>query len=161
MRVRTEQLEELAELGLLDVERWRAGELGGVTLDRSRSGWVRCFPGKESAVLARYRRGARPGEWIEELLHGRKPLSAAGRQERAHEKLERAGRAGPDIVLAGEVTSRLRVERESFLVTREAVDFLPLSRRTNESETAMLRRILGDLGGRRVPAPDLSLTSSP
>ncbi len=160
LRAETEWLGELDELGLLDPERWRAERLGGVAVQRERDRWVRCIPGKQSALFAKYRRGARRGEWVEELLHGRKPLSAAGREERAKQALERAGLATVHIVLAGEITSRLRVERESFLVTRELVDFEPIRRVQWDELAPGIRELLRGFGQRRVPAPELSCEHS-
>ena len=126
LRVETEWLDKLEELGLLDPDRWRREELAGVTVQRKPDRWVRCVPGKEAALFAKYRRGARRAEWLEELLHGRRPRSAAAREERARQVLEKVGVATPHIVLAGEIENRLHVERESFLVTRELVDFEPI-----------------------------------
>lgn len=154
LRVETEWLERLDELGLIDPERWRAENLAGVTVERRPDLWVRCIPGKDAALFARYRRGARRTDWLDDLLHGRKPLSAAAREERTRKLLSKLGIAAPHIVLVGEVTSHVRIERESFLVTRETIDFAPLARTAWNGLAPQLRALLGGFDGQRQPAPE-------
>jgi SAM-dependent methyltransferase len=155
LRAETESLEELERLGLLDLDRWRREELGGVAVNRKPDRWVRCIPGGRKALFAKYRRGVRRGEWLEELLHVRKPLSAAGREERASAILSNLGLATAHIVLAGEVCGALGVERESFLVTEELVGFDPAQELAWDRLAPGLRALLAGLAQRRVAVPDL------
>jgi hypothetical protein len=154
LRVETEWLERLDELGLCDPARWRAEDLAGVMVERKPDLWVRCIPGKEAALFARYRRGSRRTDWLDDLIHGRKPLSAAGNEERTRKLLSKVGIASPHIVLVGEVRSRVRLERESFLVTSEAIDFEPIARTAWNGLAPQLRALLGGLRGARTPVPD-------
>jgi SAM-dependent methyltransferase len=116
---------------------------------------VRCIPGGAKALFAKYRRGVRRGEWLEELLHVRKPLSAAGREERATQILSQMGLATAHIVLAGEECGALGVERESFLVTEELVGFDPAQELAWDRLAPGLRALLAGLAQRRVAVPDL------
>ncbi|MEO6711624.1 MAG: hypothetical protein ABI054_10690, partial [Planctomycetota bacterium] len=75
LRAATDALPELERLGLLDLERWRREQLGGVTVNRKPDRWVRALPGEGRALFAKYRRGARRGEWLGEILHARLPRS--------------------------------------------------------------------------------------
>lgn len=150
----TEWYDRLCELGLVDPERWRSEALGGVTVERKPDLWVRCIPGKDAALFARYRRGSRRTDWLDDLLHGRKPLSAAAREERMRKLLSKVGLASPHIVLFGETSSRVRIERESFLVTSEAIDFEPLARSAWNGLAPQLRSLLGGLEGPTQPAPE-------
>ncbi|MCC6406668.1 MAG: hypothetical protein IT453_05860 [Planctomycetes bacterium] len=154
LRVDNEWFDRLHELGLVDPERWRAEDLSGVTVERKPDLWVRCIPGKDAALFARYRRGSRRTDWLDDLLHGRKPLSAAAREERTRRLLSKVGIAAPHIVLVGEVRSRVRIERESFLVTREAIDFEPLARTAWNGLAPQLRALLGGFEGPAHPAPE-------
>jgi SAM-dependent methyltransferase len=155
LRARTSELADLERLGLLDPERWRREELGGVTVNRKPDRWVRCIPGARKAVFAKYRRGTRRGEWLEELLHGRRPLSAAGREERAGAVLSSMGLATARVLLAGEVRGALGVERESFLVTEELVGFDAADLLSWDRLAPGLRALLKGLSDRRVAVPDL------
>ncbi|MCK6444908.1 MAG: hypothetical protein L6Q99_00810 [Planctomycetes bacterium] len=154
LRVEREWYERLRELGLVEPERWRAEDLCGVTVERKPDLWVRCIPGKDAALFARYRKGSRRTDWLDDLLHGRKPLSAAAQEARMRKILKRVGIAAPHIVLVGEVRSRVRIERESFLVTRETIDFEPLARSAWNGLAPQLRAMLGGFDGPRVPAPE-------
>ncbi|MBI5433324.1 MAG: hypothetical protein HZA52_10895 [Planctomycetes bacterium] len=154
LRIENEWYDRLHELGLVDPERWRTENLCGVTVERKPDLWVRCMPGKDAALFARYRRGSRSTDWLDDLLHGRKPLSAAAREERTRKLLSKVGIAAPHIVLVGEVRSRVRIERESFLVTREAIDFEPLARTAWNGLAPQLRALLGGFEGPAHPAPE-------
>ena len=155
LRVATDALAELERLGLLDLERWRREELGGVTVNRKPDRWVRALPGEGRALFAKYRRGSRRGEWLGELLHARLPRSAAAREDRATRALESLGLSTARVLLAGEMTTALGVERESFLVTEELVGFDPIETVAWGRISPALRALLEKLSERRVAVPDL------
>ncbi|HTF87006.1 MAG TPA: methyltransferase domain-containing protein [Planctomycetota bacterium] len=155
LRAATDALPELERLGLLDLERWRREELGGVTVNRKPDRWVRALPGEGRALFAKYRRGARRGEWLGEILHARLPRSAAAREDRATRALESLGLSTARVLLAGEMTTALGVERESFLVTEELVGFDPIETVAWGRISPALRALLRGLSERRVAVPDL------
>ena len=155
LRAATEALVELERLGLLDLERWRREELGGVTVNRKPDRWVRAVPGEGRALFAKYRRGSRRGEWLDEILHARLPRSAAAREDRATRALESLGLSTARVLLSGEMTTALGVERESFLVTEELVGFDPIEGVAWSRISPALRALLRGLSERRVAVPDL------
>jgi hypothetical protein len=155
LRAETEALAELDRLGLLDPERWRKEQLGGVTVNRKPDRWVRALPGEGRALFAKYRRGKRRGEWLGELLHARLPRSAAAREDSATRALQTLGLSTARVLLAGELTTALGVERESFLVTEELVGFDPVERVPWNRLSPRLRALLAGLSERRVAVPDL------
>ena len=155
LRARTESLPELERVGLLDLERWRGEELGGVVVNRKPDRWVRAVPGEARALFAKYRRGSRRGEWLEELLHVRLPRSAAAREEQATRALESVGLSTARVILSGEATSALGVERESFLVTEELVGYDPIESVAWSRISPALRALLRGLSERKVAVPDL------
>ncbi len=155
LRAATEALPELERLGLLDLERWRREELGGVTVNRKPDRWVRALPGEGRALFAKYRRGSRRGEWLGEILHARVPRSAAAREDRATRALESLGLSTARVLLSGEMTTALGVERESFLVTEELVGFDPIESVAWGRISPALRALLRRLSERRVAVPDL------
>jgi len=155
LRAATEALAELERLGLLDPERWRSEQLGGVTVNRKPDRWVRALPGEGRALFAKYRRGSRRGEWLGELLHARLPRSAAAREDSATHALQSLGLSTARVLLAGELTTALGVERESFLVTEELVGFDPVERIPWGRLSPGLRALLRGLSERRVAVPDL------
>ncbi len=155
LRAATESLKELERLGLLDLERWRLEQLGGVTVNRKPDRWVRAVPGEGRALFAKYRRGTRRGEWFEELLHARMPRSASAREEQATRALEAIGLSTARVILSGEITTALGVERESFLVTEELVGFNPIDSAAWSRISPALRALLRGLSERRVAVPDL------
>ena len=155
LRAATEALAELERLGLLDPQRWREEQLGGVTVNRKPDRWVRALPGEGRALFAKYRRGSRRGEWLGELLHARIPRSAAAREDSATHALQSLGLSTARVLLAGELTTALGVERESFLVTEELVGFDPVDRVPWGRLSPGLRALLRGLSERRVAVPDL------
>ncbi len=155
LRAATEALVELERLGLLDLERWRHEQLGGVTVNRKPDRWVRAVPGEGRALFAKYRRGSRRAEWLDEILHARLPRSAAAREDRATRALESLGLSTARVLLSGEMTTALGVERESFLVTEELVGFDPIEGVAWSRISPALRALLRGLSERRVAVPDL------
>lgn len=155
LRVADDDRDELQRLGLFDLERWRSERLGGVTVNRKPDRWVRALPGEGRALFAKYRRGVRRGEWWGEILHARKPRSAAEREHNATSELASLGLSTARVLMAGEVTTALGVERESFLVTEELVGFDPVDRVPWNRLSPALRELLRGLSQRRVAVPDL------
>lgn len=155
LRAADEDRGELERLGLFDLERWRSESLGGVTVNRKPDRWVRALPGEGRALFAKYRRGVRRGEWWGEILHARKPRSAAEREHSATSELASLGLSTARVLMAGEVTTALGVERESFLVTEELVGFDPVDRVPWNRLSPALRELLRGLSQRRVAVPDL------
>lgn len=127
----TDSLGELERLGLLDPERWRARQLGGVTLRSTTGHWVRTIPGERRTLVARYRRRRRHGQWLERILRVRTDDPGSAR-------LERAGH----VILVGRVDLEEGL-RESLLVSDEAVVVQPLSETAWRRRAAELRPMPG------------------
>jgi hypothetical protein len=113
----SEHLDDLERLGLLDPERWRKAELGGVMIERKPDRWVCCLPGHRKTFVCRYRRRKRHGQWLERLLQ---------RRSRAHElpnRLAKLTHASGHVILTAELSGARRGEHETFQVSLEAATF--------------------------------------
>lgn len=155
-----ESLTELEQCSLLDLELWRNHGLAGTEVGRKPDRRVVRLGRGDRALFAKYQKGTRIGEWLRELLLLRAPRSAAAREEQAARRLREVGLATPAVLLFGESTTSLGIERESFLVTRALPGFdsldgvVPRGDKRASIQAALLD-LLRNLDSTRFEIPDL------